>query len=156
MNFFYFSIYFSRNGYSNLMVIVWEPLSFVSVRTRTARVQCIRKMFQKIVASRCTATSTQYTRGSGCNSLLAITWEPLSFLSLTADIVGGLAVGGEGSFSCTVFAGVLFTSRERCQWASVSKEWSCGVLVRPTPGFLFLCQKYSVIPFSLVRNKLSG
>lgn len=53
-------------------------------------------------------------------------WEPLSFLSRAAR--GGGATEnrrGRGFLVCTLFAGVHFTSRERCQWASVSKEWSC-------------------------------
>ena len=53
-------------------------------------------------------------------------WEPLSFLSRAAR--GGGATEnrrGREFLVCTLFAGVHFTSRERCQWASVSKEWSC-------------------------------
>lgn len=75
--------------------------------------------------SRVTRYTCTYLRGSGRAEGNRIRLRTTVLSLANSELVGGLAVGGEGSFSCTLFAGVLFTSRERCQWASVSKEWSC-------------------------------
>lgn len=69
---------------------------------------------------------TRYIRGSGCTGSRHARLRATA-LSLASSARGGAVESRRGRefLVCTLFAGVHFTSRERCQWASVSKEWSC-------------------------------